>query len=499
MGHTLLNLIDGYPMADINGTLDRNIESIAYDSRKVEPEALFVAMPGHHHDGSRFIGQAVEKQAAAFVTEVSKADMAKTGLKSPGVTAIHVNDSRHVLAWVSDRFYGRPSDRLDLIGITGTNGKTTLTYILEKIFETAGHSCGVIGTINYRYGGNEYPAPMTTPEALEINRMLHEMAGKGVEKCCIEVSSHSLTLKRVRELRFAVGVFTNLTRDHLDYHKTFEHYKDSKKILFRDCKIKNQVINIDDPVGREIVQESSIETLTTGLDSRADVTAEDCVLLEDGIRFTLKTPSGTQAISSPLLGRHNVHNLLSASAVALAQGISLAHIAQGIQSLERVPGRFEKIQQGQDFIVAVDYAHTDDALANALKVARTLSKNRVIVVFGCGGDRDPGKRKEMGRVALEMSDFTVITSDNPRTEDPEQIIQHICECIPAGRKPKEHYTILPNRREAIDFAIKKAQTGDLVLIAGKGHEDYQILKSGKIHFDDREEAVRALRIRLGVG
>ncbi|MCZ6513730.1 MAG: UDP-N-acetylmuramoyl-L-alanyl-D-glutamate--2,6-diaminopimelate ligase [Nitrospinae bacterium] len=499
MGHTLLNLIDGYPMADINGTLDRNIESIAYDSRKVEPEALFVAMPGHHHDGSRFIGQAVEKQAAAFVTEVSKADMAKTGLKSPGVTAIHVDDSRHVLAWLSDRFYGRPSDRLDLIGITGTNGKTTLTYILEKIFETAGHSCGVIGTINYRYGGNEYPAPMTTPEALEINRMLHEMAGKGVEKCCIEVSSHSLTLKRVRELRFAVGVFTNLTRDHLDYHKTFEHYKDSKKILFRDCKIKNQVINIDDPVGQEIVQESSIETLTTGLDSRADVTAEDCVLLEDGIRFTLKTPSGTQAISSPLLGRHNVHNLLSASAVALAQGISLAHIAQGIQSLERVPGRFEKIQQGQNFIVAVDYAHTDDALANALKVARTLSKNRVIVVFGCGGDRDPGKRKEMGRVALEMSDFTVITSDNPRTEDPEQIIQHICEGIPAGRKPKEHYTILPNRREAIDFAIKKAQTGDLVLIAGKGHEDYQILKSGKIHFDDREEAVRALRIRLGVG
>ena len=499
MGHTLLNLIDGYPMADINGTLERNIESIAYDSRKVEPEALFVAMPGHHHDGSRFIGQAVEKQAAAFVTEMSKADMAKLELKSPGVTAIHVNDSRHVLAWVSDRFYGRPSDRLDLIGITGTNGKTTLTYVLEKIFETAGHPCGVIGSINYRYGGNEYPAPMTTPEALEINRMLQEMTGKGVDKCCIEVSSHSLALKRVRELRFAVGVFTNLTRDHLDYHKTFEHYKDSKKILFRDCKVKKQVINIDDPVGREIVRESPIETLTTGLDSRADVTAEDCVLLEDGIRFTLKTPSGTQAISSPLLGRHNVHNLLSASAVALAQGISLAHIEQGIQSLERVPGRFEKIQQGQDFIVAVDYAHTGDALANALKAARTLSKNRVIVVFGCGGDRDPGKRKEMGRVALEMSDFTIITSDNPRTEDPKQIILNICEGIPAGRKPKEHFAILPNRREAIDFAIKKAQTGDLVLIAGKGHEDYQILKSGKIHFDDREEAVRALRIRLGVG
>ena len=499
MGQKLSNLIDGYLMAEVTGTLDRNIESIAYDSRKVESEGLFVAMPGHHHDGSRFIGQAIENQAAAYVTEVPKEKMAEAGLPGSGVTAIHVDDSRHVLAWVSDRFYGRPSDQLDVIGITGTNGKTTLTYILEKIFETAGYSCGVIGSINYRYGGTEYPAPMTTPEALEINRMLHEMTGKGVEKCCIEVSSHSLALKRVRELRFAVGVFTNLTRDHLDYHKTFEHYKMSKKILFRDCKIKKQVVNTDDPVGREIVKESSIDTLTTGLDSRADVTAEDCVLSEGGIRFTLKTPSGTQPIQSPLLGRHNVHNLLSASAVALAQNISLGQIAQGIQSLERVPGRFEKVQQGQDFIVAVDYAHTDDALANALKAARTLTGNRVIVVFGCGGDRDPGKRKEMGRVALEMADFTVITSDNPRTEDPQQIIRHICEGIPAGRKPKEHFTILPKRREAIDFAIHYAQTGDLVLIAGKGHEDYQILKTGKIHFDDREEAERALRTRLGVG
>ncbi len=498
MGQKLLDLIDGFPMTDVIGTLDRDISSIAYDSRKVEPDGLFVAMPGHHHDGSRFIGQAIEKKAGAFVTEMPQEKIAEAGFQDRGATAIHVDDSRHALAWVSDRFYERPSDQLDLIGITGTNGKTTLTYLLERIFETAGHSCGVIGSINYRYGGKEYPAPMTTPEALEINRMLSEMVKQEVKKCCIEVSSHSLALKRARELRFAVGVFTNITRDHLDYHKTFEHYKDSKKILFRDCSIQKQVINIDDPVGREIVQENSLETLTTGLDSRADVTAEDCVLSEEGIRFTLKSPSGSQAIQSPLLGRHNVHNLLSASAVALAQGISLAHIAQGIQSLERVPGRFEKVQKGQDFIVAVDYAHTDDALANALKAARTISEHHVIVVFGCGGDRDPGKRKEMGRVALEMSDFTVITSDNPRTEDPEQIIRNICEGIPANRKPKEHYTVLPNRREAIDFAINRAQTGDLVLIAGKGHEDYQILNTGKIHFDDREEAERALKERLGV-
>ncbi len=497
MAQKLRNLIDGYPMADITGTLDRDIAAIAYDSRKVEPQGLFIAMPGHHHDGSRFIGQALEKQAGAFVTEMTPEQTRAAGFHRPDVTAIHVDDSRHVLAWVADRFYGHPSDRLDLIGITGTNGKTTLTYLLERIFETAGHSCGVIGTINYRYGGREQAAPMTTPEALEINRMLSEMADQGVEKCCIEVSSHSLALKRARELRFAVGVFTNITRDHLDYHKTFEHYKKSKKILFRDCKIQKQVINIDDPVGREIVRESSVETLTTGLDSRADVTAEDCVLSEGGIRFTLKTPSGTQAIQSPLLGRHNAHNLLSASAVALAQGISLEHIARGIATLARVPGRFETVQQGQDFIVAVDYAHTDDALANALNAARTISSKHVIVVFGCGGDRDPGKRKEMGRVALAMADFTVITSDNPRTEDPEQIIRHIREGIPTNRKPEEHYTILPNRRDAIDFAINRAQTGDLVLIAGKGHEDYQILNTGKIHFDDREEAQRALKERLG--
>ncbi|NIY15665.1 MAG: UDP-N-acetylmuramoyl-L-alanyl-D-glutamate--2,6-diaminopimelate ligase, partial [Nitrospinaceae bacterium] len=391
MKHKLSELIEGYPMAQAAGSLDREISSIAYDSRKVEPGSLFVAMPGHRHDGGQFIGQALEKQAAAYVTERPADSAPPPG----GATAIHVDDARHVLAWVADRFYGHPSRRMEVIGITGTNGKTTLTYLLESILGSAGHSCGVIGSINYRFGGNEYPAPMTTPEALEINRMLAEMAAQGVTQCCMEVSSHSLALKRVRELRFAVGVFTNLTRDHLDYHKTLDHYKNSKKILFRDCDIQKQVINIDDPVGREIVQESSLETLTTGIDQRADVTAEDCVLSEDGIRFTLKTPSGSRALQSSLLGRHNVHNLLSASAVALSLGIGLDNIEHGVRALINVPGRFEKVQAGQDFIVAVDYAHTDDALANALKAARTITRNRVIVVFGCGGDRDPGKRKAM--------------------------------------------------------------------------------------------------------
>jgi len=497
MTQKLADLIEGYPMANAAGTLDRDISSVAYDSRKVEPGGLFIAMPGHHHDGGRFIGQALEKRAAAFATEMTREQTAEAGWLRPETTALHVDDARHVLAWVADRFYGHPSDRLALIGITGTNGKTTLTYLLENIFKTAGQSCGVIGSINYRFGGSEYPAPMTTPESLEINRMLAEMVREGIKKCCIEVSSHSLALKRARELRFAVGVFTNITRDHLDYHKTFEHYKNSKKILFRDCRIQKQVINIDDPVGREIVKESSLETLTTGLDLRGDVTAEDCVLSEGGIRFALKTPSGTQAISSPLLGRHNVHNLLSASAVALTQGISLECIAEGIASLERVPGRFEKVQEGQDFIVAVDYAHTDDALANALNAARAIADHKVIVVFGCGGDRDPGKRKEMGRVALEKADYAVITSDNPRTEDPDQIIRNILEGIPSGKKEGEHYSVVSSRREAIDLAIQHAGAGDLVLIAGKGHEDYQILGTEKIHFDDREEAQRALKERSG--
>ncbi len=485
-------------MVNLLGTLERNIETVAYDSRKAGPQGLFVAMPGVHHDGSQFIKEALHRQASAYITEAPVDQLLELNAGLKDVTAIHVEDSRHALAWVSAQFYGHPSKHMNLVGITGTNGKTTLTYLLESIFKEAGNRSGVIGTINYRYPGNEVSAPMTTPEALDINRMLTEMLAHDTTHCFMEVSSHSLALKRVRELNFEVAVFTNLTRDHLDYHKSFEHYKESKKGLFKDCTVKKQVINIDDPVGREIVQENPRTTLTTGIDQPADVRAENCRVSEEGIRFTLKTPAGSVEIQSPMLGHHNIYNLLSASAVALSEGLSLDVIAQGLRVLNSVPGRFEKIQQGQDFTVVVDYAHTDDALSNVLRAAREITRNRVIVVFGCGGDRDPGKRKLMGSVALELSDLAVITSDNPRTEDPDQIIRHICDGLPAGAELEKDYILRPQRREAIEFAVNHAQAGDLVLIAGKGHETYQILNTGTIAFDDRAVAAEALKKRLSL-
>ena len=485
-------------MVNLLGTLERNIETVAYDSRKAGPQGLFVAMPGVHHDGSQFIKEALHRQASAYITEAPVDQLLELNSGLTDATAIHVEDSRHALAWVSAQFYGHPSKHMNLVGITGTNGKTTLTYLLESIFKEAGNRSGVIGSINYRYPGNEVSAPMTTPEALDINRMLTEMLAHDTSHCFMEVSSHSLALKRVRELNFEVAVFTNLTRDHLDYHKSFEQYKKTKKGLFKDYSVRKQVINIDDPVGREIVQETSRPTLTTGIDQQADVRAENCRVSEEGVRFTLKTPNGSVKIQSPMLGHHNIYNLLSASAVALSEGLSLDVIAQGLRVLNSVPGRFEKIQQGQDFTVVVDYAHTDDALSNVLRAAREIARNRVIVVFGCGGDRDPGKRKLMGSVALELSDLAVITSDNPRTEDPDQIIGHICEGLPAGAELEKDYILQPQRREAIEFAVNHAQAGDLVLIAGKGHETYQILNTGTVAFDDRAVAAEALKKRLSL-
>ncbi len=494
----LSQLIEGYPILNSKGRLDLNISSIAYDSRKVEEDSLFVAIPGHNHDGSQFIGEAGQKGAAAFITEVSNSILDEFEFGSSMPTAIQVEDSRHALAWVSSQYYNEPSQHLKLTGITGTNGKTTITYLLESIFKAHGEECGLIGSIEYRYGNKNISSPMTTPESLEINSFLAKMVTENIPHCCMEVSSHSLALKRVRELNFSVGVFTNLTRDHLDYHQTFEHYKNTKKSLFKDCNIKKQVINIDDPVGREIVFETNVSTLTTGLKEKADVTAEGCALSEEGIRFILKSPSGSQAILSPLLGWHNVNNILSASAVALHYNIPLDTIAEGIRNLIKVPGRFEKIDRGQDFVVAVDYAHTDDALANVLKAARDLTRNHLIVVFGCGGDRDPGKRKLMGEVALKISDYAIITSDNPRTEDPKQIIEHISEGLPQNAEYGTHYSIIPSREKAIEEAIIMANSGDLVLIAGKGHEDYQIIGKEKFHFDDREEATKALNKRLSL-
>jgi UDP-N-acetylmuramyl-tripeptide synthetase len=323
--------------------------------------------------------------------------------------------------------------------------------------------------------------------------MLYEMTRRKIRQCFLEVSSHSLVLKRVFGMHFSVGIFTNLSRDHLDFHRTIDRYKEAKKGLFRDNQVEKSVINIDDSVGREIANEFSKNLLSIGIEKKADVMAEDCSLSDAGSCFTLKTPSGSCEIQTHLLGIHNVYNLISAAAGALHQGLSLDQIVQGLCSVNHIPGRFEKVPCRQNFSIIVDYAHTDDALRNVLQVAKSFVPGRVITVFGCGGDRDRGKRKTMGRVAIEESEFTIVTSDNPRTEDPQRIVDDILEGIPSSMCQGRDYEVIVDRKEAIQFAVRKAQPGDLIMIAGKGHEDYQVLKTDVIHFDDREVAEEAAR------
>jgi UDP-N-acetylmuramoyl-L-alanyl-D-glutamate--2,6-diaminopimelate ligase len=495
----LSRLISGYPVIDAAGTPERDIAGVACDSRLVEKDSLFVAVPGYRHDGRQFIEDAARRGAAAILVEVPLDQLAAMNLTARGVTAMRVANCRRALAFVSAEFYRHPSRSLSLVGVTGTNGKTTVTYLMESIAEALGEPCGVIGSINYRYAGKTFKAPMTTPEAPDINGMMRAMLDAGVRRCVIEVSSHSLELHRVRGLDFSVVAFTNLTRDHLDFHGTIENYKQAKKRLFGDFTDARRVVNTDDPVGREIALEFPRNLLTTGIYKHAEIMAEQVALTERHSGFTLKTPWGSRPVRSPLLGRHNVYNMLSAAGAALHQNIPLDVVVDGLQARKCVPGRYERIDLGQDFTVAVDYAHTDDALQNILNAARAFIRNNIILVFGCGGDRDRGKRREMGRVALEGGDYSVITSDNPRSEDPLRIIEDIRQGIPHHAIEGEHYALIPNRREAIEHAIGKAGTGDIVLIAGKGHEDYQILKTETIRFDDREVATDALKKRLSLG
>jgi len=496
MSKKLSALLNNYPLEKVFGTLDRDISSLAYDSRNVIEGGLFTAIPGVRTNGDKFISDALAKNAHAFISQAPTEKFMGLRDGNNDVTAIKVKDARHAMAWLAAEFYSHPSKKMNLVGITGTNGKTTLSYILENMYQQNGNKCGVIGTINCRYGEKTIPSNMTTPESIDINRMLDEMLKNNVDDCFLEVSSHSLELKRVRELRFSVGVITNFSRDHIDFHKDMDSYKNSKKSFFKDCYMERQVINVDDIVGREIIEETTRETMTTGIENHADVMAKNCHLSKDGIEFTLSTPDGEREIHSALVGIHNIYNLLSAAAVALLQGLTLDQIVSGIQGIKSVPGRFETILMGQDFTVAVDYAHTSDALENALKAAKSLNPSKIITVFGCGGDRDRGKRAEMGNIATSMSDYAVITDDNPRSESSTQIIEDIIKGIPSTIIDAEKFTVISDRKKAIRRAIEMASPGSLVLIAGKGHEDYQILSTGKIHFDDREVAKEALNERL---
>ena len=479
---------------------------VVYDSRRAVPGAVFVALRGQKADGAAFAAQAIARGAAAIVAETP----APSDVRVPWLV---VPDARLALAVLAARFFGDPSGTLAVIGITGTNGKTTTAYLLRAIFEAAGQRCGLLGTVVYSLGAEDREAIRTTPEAPDLQQMLRAMADNGCRAAVMEVSSHALALKRVDGIRFAAGVFSNLTRDHLDFHGDMESYFAAKRRLFEMLPATAPGnVNLDDPKA-VVLGAVTPRPVTSAVRQRADVTPQPFDLALTGLRFTVDTPRGPVEVRSSLVGRPNVYNLLAAVATAGALDIPIAAIEQGISQLPGVPGRFEVVSaEAEDVSVVVDYAHTDDALKNLLETARALSKGRLVTVFGCGGDRDRTKRPVMGAVAGRMSDVVVITSDNPRSEDPMRIIEEVQRGIPgadraAGMRtprPAGHVpqvVALVDRHEAITRAIAEAQPGDLVIVAGKGHEKTQVIGDRKLPFDDVEVARAALarrRARLGV-
>ncbi len=481
-------LLKDVEVLKVRGDPSAEITAVAYDSRRAVPGCLFAAVRGLKAAGTDFVGMAVEKGARAVICEEYRGRMPED------VAFVFVPDARTAMAMVAANFYGRPSSILKLVGVTGTNGKTTTSYLIKSVLESWDGSVGLLGTINYQVGGKVLPAPNTTPESVDLQGFLAAMLGSGSKYAVLEVSSHSVTLKRVAGCEFAVKVFTNLTQDHLDFHGGMEEYYSSKKRLFTEFPGVS-VINLDDPKGMDLVGSATGGVITYAVTAQADVTARKVRLTPDGVSFTLVTPKGETEISSGLIGRHNVYNILAAAGACLGLDVSLDAIAQGIEKNEGVSGRFEKVDLGQDFSVVVDFAHTEDALERAMTAAREFTRGRLITLFGCGGDRDRTKRPKMGYAASRLSDVVVLTSDNPRTEDPEAIIAQVeAGIIEEGSKKKgEGYFIIPDRGDAIDFAVGQARAGDAVLLAGKGHEDYQIVGDTKYHFDDREVARKAIQ------
>src|SRR6201997_664468 len=489
---TFQHLLDGAEVLSQSGNPD--LSSVEYDSRRVKPGCAFVAMRGETSDGNRFIDQAIQAGAVAIITD-SPAEKPRAG-----VAWALVPHGRRALARVSENFYKRPAEHIAVTGITGTNGKSTTAFLFEAILTAAARKSALIGTIEYHVAGRMYPAPHTTPEALELARIFHEAIGLGATDAVMEVSSHALAQQRVFGIPFDVAVFTNLTRDHLDYHKTMDEYFSSKRVLFEGCGTdapRAAVTNLDDDYGaklRAFSRKRSSVVLTYGWE-RGDFHAGKVDITPRGTRFDLVTPHETIAIFSPLIGRVNVYNILAAAAACSARGCSNDAIARGVASLTHVPGRFQRVDCHQPFTVVVDYAHTDDALRNLTALAREFvardgASSRVLTVFGCGGDRDRAKRPLMGEAAGRGSDFVVLTSDNPRSEDPRAIIN---DALVGLQKSGAKYKVEADRRKAIALAIAEARPGDIVLLAGKGHEKVQVTREGSHPFDDVEVARATLR------
>lgn len=488
----LIKDLDYQRIEDID---DCEIKGISCNSQSVAPGHLFVAIKGERFDGHSFIEQAIDKGAKAVILEEDLAfkPACPAGRRAggKGVTKILVRDSRTALACVCASFFGHPAKRLKVVGITGTNGKTSVSYLIEKIFTSAGHPNGVIGTINYRLGNKIYSALNTTPQADILQSFLQEIVLARFKYAIIEVSSHALAQHRVDYIDFSSAIFTNLSREHLDYHGNLDNYFSCKSTLFERLNPHSwSIINTDDAYGRKLAKLVKSRVLTFGIERPAQIRARDLNLNIRTSRFTATTPRGNIELESSLIGRHNVYNILAAVAVAFIEEIDSSHIVSGIKRCACVCGRMERVECGGDFPVFVDYAHTDDALAKVLRGLRQLSKDRIILVFGCGGDRDKAKRPRMGRVASELSDFVIITSDNPRSEDPGLIIFDIVKGID---RRKTNYEIVLDRFKAIHKAISMAGERDIVVIAGKGHESSQIFADRAIPFNDYEVVKKILQ------
>ena len=497
----LRDLFAGVEVTKVTGSLDPDILGINYDSRNVRPGGLFFALRGNKSDGNEFITDVVKRGAVAIATESPVLQTPLSNAPGPAPTWIQLPEgtSRKALALAAANFFHKPASTLKLIGITGTNGKTTTAFLIDSILRAAGQITGMVGTTGYRTPVGWRKATHTTPESLGLQEIFEEIRSSGGTAAVLEASSHALALDRLWGCCFDAAVFTNLTHDHLNFHGTFDHYFASKRKLFEGTGAgapSVSVINVDDPYGRQLLaelQKKGQRTLTYGLNEPAQITAKKFPLLLTGLQFAAATPAGALHVDSSLVGRVNIYNLLAAIGAALALNIALPHIEAGIRELKNVPGRFERVIQGQPFEVVVDYAHADDAIRNLLISARELAGNgRVLLLFGAGGERDRTTRPLMGEAAGANSDLVVLTSDNPRSEDPLRIINDV---VVGLQKVNASYRIEPDREKALELIFDEAKPGDLVILAGKGHENYQILRDRTFEFDDREMARKILAAR----
>lgn len=491
----ILDIVNVLDDATYEGPEGIEIRGVTTDSREVKEGFLFVCIQGLHVDGHNYIEKAIAQGAKAIV-------MSKDVHVPDHIGVIKVFQTREALLTIAPFFYDYPANKMRMIGVTGTNGKTTTTHIIGHILEGLGHKVGIIGTVHVFINGVSYPVHNTTPDAGELQPILYQMVEAGVEYCIMEVSSHALDLRRVAGVEFDTAIFTNLTQDHLDYHKTFENYLQAKLKLFEQVSMAKQVkipkgavVNIDDPYGKDIMDKVDCRSLRFGTKEEGDLLASQIEMTSKKTSFALLYKGESYPVQMDITGLFNVYNTLASVGACLMEGISMEDIIEGLRSFRAVPGRFELIEEGQPFAVVVDYAHSPDGLENILKTAQKIVENNILVVFGCGGDRDATKRPIMGSIAAQYGDQIFITSDNPRTEDPESIVRQVEVGVKEGLRAGSIYKTIVDRREAIFEAIKTAQKGDIVIIAGKGHEDYQILKDKTIHFDDREVAREALKER----